>query len=665
MREQQKELPWNDMGLLPGSESDSFGVVPSIPNQVRAWSDFYTSTFYVSDCAGRGASGEVWRGVMMTEEVPTRVVLKRVYSNRGTHVFSSAMREVYFGSLLGHTRGHLSRFMTHFVENEELWLVFRDEGISLYQAIFQPCLIGSLSLMVRSKFWRDLRARPEVVRQIMHQVLEGLSDLHAQGIVHRDIKLENIFIDPASMHVRIGDLGSASFFTKNDDHFFAPLGPSTNEETKRYAPPEANSDTSPVHRQPSFDMWCLGVMWLELILGSTDLGLDTRSRDSICIREPSCNLRERLVRRDPMRALAPVDQETIDLILKLAAFNASDRISASEALLHPVFNFKTDPSLVPQSCSSAQVFRTHLRSKSFVSQGFRTQMEDRAFAGYVNDSVYLACVFDGHNGEEVAEYLEGRLPKLVGKTIEPDLDKCIQTIVSELERDFPQLNGLTGSTLCCAAIGLWGAVRVANVGDSRMITAREIDVAKWKPIPGGRVKFGTADMNRKGYVYEIPAVDRIVVIPDDHPEKRTVTKHYAPSGHPLEVIQVTTDHKPDNQDERKFIENQGGEVTVGLHGRVNGVLAVSRSIGARDLKPYVRSDPDFFNLRVSPGERLRLILATDGVWDVLQNQQAGEIGDAKNIGEEALRRGARDNVAVVTVDIDWELVPSDQCRSIT
>ena len=52
----------------------------------------------------------------------------------------------------------------------------------------------------------------ESIKQVMHGLFQGLSDLHSLGITHRDIKLSNILISnnvyPVSL-VKICDLGSS------------------------------------------------------------------------------------------------------------------------------------------------------------------------------------------------------------------------------------------------------------------------------------------------------------------------------------------------------------------------------------------------------------------------------------------------------------------------
>lgn len=52
----------------------------------------------------------------------------------------------------------------------------------------------------------------------------------------------------------------------------------------------------------------------------------------------------------------------------------------------------------------------------------------------------------------------------------------------------------------------------------------------------------------------------------------------------LSAIELTKDHHPDRDDERARIEAAGGSVIVWGVPRVNGILAMSRSIGDIYLK---------------------------------------------------------------------------------
>jgi serine/threonine protein phosphatase PrpC len=58
------------------------------------------------------------------------------------------------------------------------------------------------------------------------------------------------------------------------------------------------------------------------------------------------------------------------------------------------------------------------------------------------------------------------------------------------------------------------------------------------------------------------------------------------------VVALSDDHKPDRNDETKRINELGGRVIYWGRWRVEGVLAVSRSIGDAKLKPYVTAEPE-------------------------------------------------------------------------
>ncbi|XP_021275593.1 protein phosphatase 2C 77 [Herrania umbratica] len=142
---------------------------------------------------------------------------------------------------------------------------------------------------------------------------------------------------------------------------------------------------------------------------------------------------------------------------------------------------------------------------------------------------------------------------------------------------------------------------------------------------------------------------------------------------------LSVDHKPDREDEHARIEAAGGKVIQWKGSRVFGVLAMSRSIGDRYLKPWIIPDPEvMFVPRAKEDECL--ILASDGLWDVITNEEACEVarkqillwhkkhGDKLSAerGEEvdpaaqaaaeylsrlALSKGSKDNISVIVVDL--------------
>ncbi|XP_071701649.1 probable protein phosphatase 2C 10 [Rutidosis leptorrhynchoides] len=122
------------------------------------------------------------------------------------------------------------------------------------------------------------------------------------------------------------------------------------------------------------------------------------------------------------------------------------------------------------------------------------------------------------------------------------------------------------------------------------------------------------------------------------------------------AIQMSTDHDPSA--ERVSIEHKGGFVSnmPGDVPRVNGQLAVSRAFGDISLKSHLRSDPAIQDTTVDTQTDL-LVLASDGLWKVMDNQEAVDIATrvkdpqkaAKRLVAEALKRDSKDDISCVIV----------------
>ncbi|KAG1346432.1 putative protein phosphatase 2C 8 [Cocos nucifera] len=139
------------------------------------------------------------------------------------------------------------------------------------------------------------------------------------------------------------------------------------------------------------------------------------------------------------------------------------------------------------------------------------------------------------------------------------------------------------------------------------------------------------------------------------------------------AVPLSSDHKPDRPDEMERVEAAGGRVINWNGYRVLGVLATSRSIGDCYLKPYVTSEPEV-TVTDRTGKDEFLILASDGLWDVVSNEVACRITRrclsgrtarmfpeavtgrsaaeaAALLAELAISRGSKDNVSVVVVGL--------------
>ncbi|XP_067092723.1 protein phosphatase 1B [Osmerus mordax] len=128
----------------------------------------------------------------------------------------------------------------------------------------------------------------------------------------------------------------------------------------------------------------------------------------------------------------------------------------------------------------------------------------------------------------------------------------------------------------------------------------------------------------------------------------------------------TLDHKPCNPREKERIQNAGGSVMIQ---RVNGSLAVSRALGDYDYKcvegkgpteQLVSPEPEVFEIARAPEDQF-VVLACDGIWDVMSNEELCdfvrsrlEVSDdlervCNEVVDTCLHKGSRDNMSVVLV----------------
>jgi len=131
-----------------------------------------------------------------------------------------------------------------------------------------------------------------------------------------------------------------------------------------------------------------------------------------------------------------------------------------------------------------------------------------------------------------------------------------------------------------------------------------------------------------------------------------------------EVIPMSIDQKPNKPKEKKRIEDSGSCV---MFGRVNGSLAVSRAFGdyryknKENLKPEEQSVIAFPEVKQEKfdisNELNILVLACDGLWDVMKNEEVIEYinkklqeKEEKEENEEKLEKIAKDIVTYAIQD---------------
>jgi len=103
------------------------------------------------------------------------------------------------------------------------------------------------------------------------------------------------------------------------------------------------------------------------------------------------------------------------------------------------------------------------------------------------------------------------------------------------------------------------------------------------------------------------------------------------------AVAMSQDHKPENEGEKARIEKYGGQVKKG---RINGKLAVSRGFGDLPYKnsetlkeKFVTVEPDIKTFKITKETKF-FLLACDGLWDTLSNDDAIQFVRGKLAGKE-------------------------------
>jgi serine/threonine-protein kinase PRP4 len=197
---------------------------------------------------GRGVFSTVLRAVNLNkpESVVTRdeVAIKVIRSNDAMTRASQMERMILCKLALTdpEIKRHIINLIEHFEYRSHVCLVFEPMDMNLRMCI--------------KKFGRDIGLSINAVRAYTIQMLVGLKHLKNNGILHADIKPDNLLVDESKTDVRICDFGSAMLA---DDIEITPYLVS-----RFYRPPEVILGLP--YGSP-MDIWSIGCVIYELFTG--------------------------------------------------------------------------------------------------------------------------------------------------------------------------------------------------------------------------------------------------------------------------------------------------------------------------------------------------------------------------------------------------------------
>ena len=208
----------------------------------------------------------------------------------------------------------------------------------------------------------------------------------------------------------------------------------------------------------------------------------------------------------------------------------------------------------------------------FEDIGERPYQEDRHIVDeFTLPGFRFFAIFDGHGGDKVSNFLKIHFKNILFGLLNKKTLYSVTECTNCLYKTFEIVNSILPRhiSMFCGSTAIvvlqhQNYIHVANIGDSRAI------------------------MNE----YNTP-------------------------------ISLSKDHKPEDIEEHTRIVNSNGFVTKDGFGtcRVNGTLAMSRAVGDFYLVPYISNIPDVRSFIIDPAINNYIIMASDGIWDTISNQE--------------------------------------------
>ncbi|KAH8689693.1 putative glycogen synthase kinase [Talaromyces proteolyticus] len=188
------------------------------------------------------------------------------------------------------------------------------------------------------------------VKLYIYQLFRSLAYIHSRGICHRDIKPQNLLLDPNTGILKLCDFGSAKILVENEPNVSYIC-------SRYYRAPELIFGAT--NYTTKIDVWSTGCVMAELMLGQPlfpgESGIDqlveiikvlgTPTREQIRTMNP--NYMEHKfpqIKPHPFnKVFRRAPHEAIDLISALLEYTPTQRLRAVEAMCHPFFDELRDP----------------------------------------------------------------------------------------------------------------------------------------------------------------------------------------------------------------------------------------------------------------------------------------------------------------------------------
>jgi len=262
---------------------------------------------------GKGGFGAVYAGYRNTDHFP--VAIKVINKNRimssttTTNPEHRIPMEVALMKITNHIEGVI-KLIEYFELPDCFMLIMERMMTTKVHSSGRDIKTSSSNVKDLFDFISDNGPlKEDLAKKIFRQLIETVQKIHAAGVIHRDIKDENILIDTQTHNVKIIDFGSGA---RLHDEVYTDF-----DGTRVYAPPEWIKFRR--YRADGLTVWSLGILLYDMVCGDIPFETDNQIKKAQVIFKSSLGLSE----------------EVKDLIRACLTISTSDRISLDGLLSHP------------------------------------------------------------------------------------------------------------------------------------------------------------------------------------------------------------------------------------------------------------------------------------------------------------------------------------------
>merc|ERR1712223_1333908 len=286
--------------------------------------------YTINGMLGKGGFGQVYSGVRNNDLKPVaiKIIKKQTYCSKliwPTNFDGQVVPlEVYLMQKLNHINGVIK--LLEYFETLESYILVLERMVPNIKCL-NDCSCGCEKTMTTTSQIQDVwdfitnhgPLNEDLTRKIFSQVVQTIQEVTKAGVVHRDIKDENILIDTQNHQIKIIDFGSGATITTDAEvnkNIHATTAFIDYHGTRIYAPPEYF--TKRCYKADGLNVWSLGILLYNMTTGDVPFKSDRQTKKA------EIKFKENL----------KLSEELIDLIKKCLTVSTLDRITLNGIAEH-------------------------------------------------------------------------------------------------------------------------------------------------------------------------------------------------------------------------------------------------------------------------------------------------------------------------------------------